>query len=375
MHTQVKTQLSNVTTPGELHKLVALWPFQNYVTTNYDPLLDKALAAYPSWISVGNTAPENKKISGEVSGTIWHPHGMIDLPDERSRLIISQNDYDEFYPAGSVVMDTLKALLRMRSLVFIGFGFNDPDLIQLLRTAARLSDPGHPAYAFLSGMTESEQQQFKINCNIVPIPYAAPAGDHSELLSLLRYYENFIVGRDIEIGTRQTSTPRYDPQVTSLIVQNALCDGSVQTTQETQEQVMRASLVATLSEKGAMSETDLEKYARPSGRECQYAAFSTSLQRLIEDELVLRTKDTVELTSAAITLAKKRQGQAQLKFDQFFPLLSTEPEAPRLTPHRTVRRGYLKWQRTSFSPYVEIADWPSLKILLAVENSMRSTGP
>ena len=298
VHTQVKSLLSSKTAPGNLHKLVAKWPFRNYVTTNYDPLLDRALTAYPGWISVGNTAQETKKISGEVSKTIWHPHGMIGHPGEKSRLVISQNDYDEVYPAGSVVFETLKALLRMRSLVFIGFGFNDPDLIHLLKAAARLSDPGHPAYAFLSGMTESEQRQFKINYNVVPIPYAVPAGAHSELLSLLCYYGNFIVGRDIEIGIGQTSTPSYDPQVTSLIVQNALCDGSIQTTQEIQEQVVRASLIAALSEKGSMSEIDLKTYVRSSGSDWRPAAFSTSLQRLIKDELVSRTKDTVELTSS-----------------------------------------------------------------------------
>ena len=334
VHTQVKTELGSITAPGRLHKLIAAWPFQNYVTTNYDPLLDTALSsAYPGWVSVGNTPPETRRISREVSKTIWHPHGMIGLLGEKSHLVISQNDYDAIYPAGSVVLETLKAILRMHSLVFIGFGFNDPDLIELLKAVARLSDPGHPVYAFLSGMTESEQQEFKINYNVVTIPYAAPVSDHSELLSLLHYHDNFIVGRDIEIGTRQTSELSYDPQVTSLIVQNALYDGSIQATQEIQERVMRVSLVAALSEKGPMSETDLEQYARSSGRERHDAAFSTSLHRLIEDALVLRTKDTVELTSSAVTLLEKRQSQAHLSFDQFFSSLehrarSTQTDSP-----------------------------------------------
>ena len=313
--------LSSKTAPGKLHKLVAKWPFRNYVTTNYDPLLDRALTAYPGWISVGNTAQETKIISGEVSKNDLAPTRNDRPPRRKSRLVISQNDYDEVYPDGSVVFETLKALLRRRSLVFIGFGFNDPDLIQLLKAAARLSDPGHPAYAFLSGMTESEQKQFKINYNVVPIPYAVPAGDHSELLSLLCYYGKFIVGRDIEIGIGQTSTPSYDPQVTSLIVQNALCDGSIQTTQEIQEQVASASLIAALSEKGSMSEIDLKTYVRSSGSDWRPAAFSTALQRLIKDELVSRTKDTVELTSSAITLARDREKQVQLRFDQFLSSL------------------------------------------------------
>ena len=318
---QLKKHVNNVDQPGKLHDLIALWPFKNYVTTNYDPLLDKALGPYPGWVSIGNTAPEAKKISGEVSRTIWHPHGLIGFPEEKSRLIISQNDYDETYPAGSVILETLRMILRMRSLVFIGFGFNDPDLLLLLTNVARLSEPGRPAYAFLSDINAEEQDNFKVNYNVETIAYANPNGDHSELLALLRQYNSFIVGRNIEIGSRQTSTPRYDPEVTSLIVQNALCDGSVHTTREIQSQVVRASLVAALSEEGPMCEDELEQYARPMGSARQHNLFSTSLQRLIEDNLVLRTNGTVTLTAAAITLATERQGQAQLKFDQFYSSL------------------------------------------------------
>ena len=335
VNAQVEMHLSNKTTPGELHALVASWPFRNYVTTNYDQLLDKALSAYQGWISVGNTPPETRRISGEVSNTVWHPHGMVGLPEEKSRLVISQNDYDEVYPAGSLVLEALKAILRMHSLVFIGFGFNDPDLIQLLKTVARLSSPGHPAYAFLSGMSEAEEQEFRVNYNVVAIPYGAPdgsSGDHSELPSLLRFYRSFIVGRDIEIGTRSTSKPNYDPQVTSLIVQNALCRQSIQTTQEIQEQVMRASLVAILSENGSMPETTLEKHIRSSGGDRQHAAFSTLLQRLVADGLVLRRKDKVELTSQAIELAKKRESQAQQSFEQFLSSLEYRARDTQTNP-------------------------------------------
>ena len=321
VHTQVKTQLNNITIPGDLHKLVALWPFRNYVTTNYDPLLDAVLRDYAGWISVGNSAPETRRISKDVSNTIWHPHGMIGLPDHDSRLIISQNDYDEYYAISSLVKEALQSVLRMHHFVFIGFGFNDPDLLQLLRIVSRVSDPSKPAYAFLSGMTESRIRQFRIEYNIVTIPYVKQDGDHSDLLSLLRHYNSFIVRRNIEIGTCHTSEPSYDPQVTSLIVQNALYDKSINTTQEIHEQVMRATLVAVLSDKGSMSKTDLEMYVRINNTEWQHAAFSSSLSGLIEKGIIVKTEDIVDLTSSAHELANKRQSAAQLRFDQFLSSL------------------------------------------------------
>ena len=149
----------------------------------------------------------------------------------------------------------------------------------------------------------------------------AASGDHSELLTLLRYYTSFIVGRDIEIGSRQTSTPSYDPEVTSLIVQNALYDGSVSATQEIRDQIVRASLIGALSENESMTETELEQYARPGSTTYRHSGFSLLLQSMENDGLVLRSGDRVRLTSAAMTLLKERQERARLKFDQFFSSL------------------------------------------------------
>ena len=162
---QVANHLTSNTQPGSVHRLLASWPFTAYVTTNFDTLLDVALQVHPGWVSIGNTPSETKKISGQISRVVWHPHGIINTSDSISRLILSQDDYDATYPAGSPILEALKALLRMRPLLFVGFGFNDPDLTHLLERVARLSDPGQPTYAFLSASPPARCDELRTKYN------------------------------------------------------------------------------------------------------------------------------------------------------------------------------------------------------------------
>ena len=331
--TQVATCLSSATQPGSVHRMLASWPFTAYVTTNYDNLLDLALQTYPSWVSVGNTPPEIRKISRDVSNVVWHPHGILPAPADTSRLILSQDDYDDIYPAGSPTSETLRALTRMRSFLFVGFGFNDPDLAQLLEHVARLSDPRQPAYAFLSATTQAHREELRTKYNVVTIPYDAPAGDHSELLAILRHYSHFIVPRDISFDGTPSAPPGYDPEVASLIVQNALHSGSMEVPQATQERVMRASLLAALSAHDSLTEAALEAHVRTSPQVSTHATFQLSLDILIRDDLVARTEDRLSLTPTALDLTTRRQASAQLMFDRFLASIRHRATQERAQAH------------------------------------------
>ena len=314
---QVANQLKAKTRPGPVHRLLSAWPFAGYVTTNYDTLLDAALQSHPGWVSVGNTVPETKKISGDISNVVWHPHGMIDSPENIEKLILSKEDYDNTYPAGSLILETLKALLRMRSLVFFGFGFNDPDLAQLLELVARLSDPAQPAYAFLADSTPERRTDLRTRYNVVTIPYDTAKGSHSELLTILRHYGYFVVERSTAFGTSPSVTPSYDPEVTSLIVQNALYSGSVEVTKTTQQCVMRASVLAALSTHGPLTNSELEHHILLGGTSGGRSALERSVGLLVEEHLIVKSNERFGLTPSAADVTAQRQGQARVLFDQF----------------------------------------------------------
>lgn len=134
--------------PGEITKILARWPFASYATINYDHLLERTLESFGGWVPIGNTADENAKISAGVNKVVWHLHGGVRLGGKNSRLVLASTDYDEIYPAGSPTLSALEAVCRMKQIVFIGFGFKDPDLVYTLERIGRLINPSRRLLVF-----------------------------------------------------------------------------------------------------------------------------------------------------------------------------------------------------------------------------------
>ena len=149
-------------------------------------------------------------------------HTECRIPAKNLRLVLASSDYDEIYSAGSPTQDALSGVARMRRLVFVGFGFRDPDLIQILQRCARLGDPARPAFAFLSDTSQEDRERLRKQFNLEVIPYVRNGSDHSDLHSQLATYGAFVVGRDVGYGQPLVGSPSYDEEVTSLIVSNRL---------------------------------------------------------------------------------------------------------------------------------------------------------
>jgi hypothetical protein len=158
-------------TPGPLHRHIASWPFAGYFTSNYDELLERALAMDdPGWIGVGNTADELRKLSGGARKTVWHFHGSVQMPSTKSRLVLTEADYDEFYLEDSAVRTHLRAFFQLHRLVFFGFGFADEELLRLLRITARYCTPVRPAFAFLAGVSDADRTDMRERFNVEVVP-------------------------------------------------------------------------------------------------------------------------------------------------------------------------------------------------------------
>jgi hypothetical protein len=205
--------------PTEIIKIISSWPFASYITTNYDHLLESSLG----WVSIGNTADENSKVSGDVNKIVWHPHGGAKLQEEgkNSRLVISSSDYNEIYPMGSPTLSTLEAILRMKRILFIGFGFRDPDLIQTLNRIGRFITPSRPAYAFLANCDRAKADHFWKNYKIKVISYKAAHKDHSDLLNVLNAYGAFVLERNLRFN-QDARTPDYDIETVGILTQNRI---------------------------------------------------------------------------------------------------------------------------------------------------------
>ena len=224
----VADQLKSVKSPGKITNYLADWPFAGYITTNYDELIKNALQRIQEhgWAPIGNLPDEARQISGNVKQVIWHVHGSTSLPNSQSRLMLTEEDYEDFYLDSSPVTEKLRGLLMHKRIVFIGFGFEDPEIKRLLKYIGKLCSPAYPAFAFLSGIygTEYEQERIELleKYNVDVIPYREINRSHEQLHQLFDFYNSFILSRSLKFGQPTRPCPSYDPETTSLLVYNEL---------------------------------------------------------------------------------------------------------------------------------------------------------
>ena len=249
----VAAQLKDSRPSGPLVREIANWPFRGYITTNYDQLIEQALekdVGELGWMTVGNTEEENRKVSGDTRQIVWHVHGGIDLAG-KSNLVLTEDDYDRLYLNGSHLTEALKGLIRHRRVIFIGFGFEDKEVMRLIKSVGRWCNPAQPAFAFLSGLSGShniaKREELLERYNVDVIPYAVVDGSHHRLLHLLQTYGPLVLGRNLHFGRPQRGCPSYDPQTTALLLYNQLVlGGRAEMSGQRIGQLVKAQLMAML---------------------------------------------------------------------------------------------------------------------------------
>ncbi len=137
-------------TPSQwIHEMLVSLPFRGILTTNYDKVLEVALAKkYPSsvlshpLIIAKDSAIQvheffmalsDRKSDINMPRCIAHLHGIVDSPEN---IILSRRDYKEAYgqrdSKWTLHRKLLWAVLATRRVVFFGFSMNDPYLSEML---------------------------------------------------------------------------------------------------------------------------------------------------------------------------------------------------------------------------------------------------
>jgi hypothetical protein len=224
---RVRNAIEPVADPADLHRLIADLPFKGYITTNYDGLLERALSIQePGWITVGNTSYESRKITGDASRVVWHLHGAAESSAAPSRLVLTTEDYDNFYLEESFLISQLRALMAQRRVVIIGFGLADQEIIRLLKRVGRMTQPSRPIFALLPQKgdfaTAVGRKVWLHESNIDVIPYRLRSGGHQALKDLLEVYSSLSLRRSLKYHGYGSAPPSYDPETTGLLIYNEL---------------------------------------------------------------------------------------------------------------------------------------------------------
>jgi hypothetical protein len=119
------------------HALIADLPVQEFVTTNYDPLVELAASDIGRQVRV---LPFDEAEPGapwllKLHGDAGHPESVV----------LTREEYLQFGSTGAALAGVLHSLLLTRHVLFVGTSMLDDDLIRIahqVRTALQIQGPG-----------------------------------------------------------------------------------------------------------------------------------------------------------------------------------------------------------------------------------------
>ncbi len=207
-------QRPNVQETAELDRmqmLVARLPFNHFITTNYDSLLEQACNTVFEQLNGRKPLESEKCISrdgrvdsqfsdflGSIADTrrsVLHLHGRL----EGDELTLSMGAYDQQYLHDAMLL-RMFSIFATCTVVFLGSSMEDTDMMELLRRSAFHTGGRRRHYALLPRTNELYDDMLRGTFGVEPIFYDATEDDHSDLdLRLERLLELVERGRRDEV--------------------------------------------------------------------------------------------------------------------------------------------------------------------------------
>ena len=132
--------------PTLAHYLLLALPVAYTITTNYDDLVERTLSALRRF-PVKVVKNEEVARTGARDGSyVVKFHGDAHSPD--ADIILSRDDYDDFFVQRPVMASLLEGLLLNQTFLFVGYSLRDPNFrLVLSRIHQMLQDAKRDAYA------------------------------------------------------------------------------------------------------------------------------------------------------------------------------------------------------------------------------------
>ena len=113
--------------PGLLHKLIMALPFAGVVTTNYDLLLTAADAPHRFKLPITYRTSGLRYHLQEPF--VLHLHGHVGDPET---IVITRRGYDDMALENEEIRQFVSAVFHAHTVLFVGFGFADPNVDAIL---------------------------------------------------------------------------------------------------------------------------------------------------------------------------------------------------------------------------------------------------
>ncbi len=178
------------------HLQISRIPFKHFLTTNYDPCIELALARAgqaPPFVRWEDDDALSRFLIGLSSSTpqsVVYLHGRFDRPDS---IVLTESSYVNRYVKSDDARRKLLAIFMTHPVVFIGFSMTDPDLANLMReVTARLGGDQPSHYVIMAYGSEPERDAYggrmRRKFGVEPIFYSLRQTDpdkHGNLTLLL----------------------------------------------------------------------------------------------------------------------------------------------------------------------------------------------
>ena len=176
--------------PGPIHTMLARLPFNHYITTNYDRLIEQAcdeeVGEAARWVTENSSGPQfnvepciprsgrdQEQFSEFLSlmaedsprRAVLHLHGTLE-----DRVTLTMADYNRQYLHDATLL-RMFAVFATSTVVFVGASLRDPDVMELVRRAHFHSGPKPRHFAFLPEFRRSEAALLERNYGIQSIFY------------------------------------------------------------------------------------------------------------------------------------------------------------------------------------------------------------
>lgn len=142
----------------ENHRLLSKLPIATYWTTNYDELIERSLEEEGKTVDVKRIS-ENLFIKlSKRDAVVYKMHGDITIPNQA---VITKEDYETYEAKRMAYSITLQADLLSKTFLFVGFSFEDPNLISVLSRIKNLlgSENTNPHYCIFKRVSKSGNSQ------------------------------------------------------------------------------------------------------------------------------------------------------------------------------------------------------------------------
>ncbi|SEG75787.1 SIR2 family protein [Paenibacillus sp. UNC499MF] len=179
---------------SQVHELIKSIDSKIVITTNFDKIYENLCNEHGYTTAMYR---DIERISTNMKSTenlIIKAHGSIDDVDSlvftQKQYYKARKDYPQFY-------QILNALFITKTIVFLGYSLNDPDINLVLETVGNASSSSSPHYVVVKQGVDEEIKKYWRECyNIYPLEYGPTYQDLDE--NILRLHEKVREYREIK---------------------------------------------------------------------------------------------------------------------------------------------------------------------------------